>query len=72
MNIELTKEDLVNMVQGTAPNYDAMSHPLITITGSYIGGFKDEWNWHRSKLMELEDYQLMEIYNVCKDSWKKH
>lgn len=72
MNIQLSKEDLVNMVQGTTPNYGVMSHPLITITGSYTGGFKDEWNWHHSKLMELEDYQLMEIYNVCKDSWKKH
>lgn len=30
MKIELSKQDLINLVKGTEPSYELMSHPLIS------------------------------------------
>jgi hypothetical protein len=70
MKVELTREDLIALVKGTSPNYSVMEHPLIKANGTYSGGFKDEWNWNYSFDNSLTDDQLLEMYTICKSSWK--
>ncbi len=69
-NIELSKEDLISMVQGTVPNYSLFDHPLIKTIGYYTGGFVDKWTWIGPALKQLSEESLMTVYKLCKESWK--
>lgn len=71
MHMELDKADLVSLVRGTDPNYSAMDHPLVKQYGRYWGGFRDEWDWDTDRLKKCTEEQLLDIYRICKDSWKK-
>lgn len=70
MIINLEKEDLINLVKGTSPNYEVMGDPTIKPYGNYIGGFVDKWDWNKYSLINLEDETLFDMYLTCKNSWK--
>lgn len=65
------KEDLINMVKGSAPYYDVFDNELVKKTGEWLGGFHDKWVWSHSKLETLTEDELVELYYICKNSWKK-
>lgn len=67
---KLEKEDLVNLVSGIKPYYDAMNIELIAKSGTWNGS-QDTWNWNKYKLKEYTEEQLINIYKLCKESWKK-
>ena len=67
MKVELDKKDLIALVSGTSPYYDAFEIPLVKQNGYFIGGHVDKWSWN--SLKELTEEQLWELYNICKDSW---
>ena len=66
LNIELVKRDLISLVKGTDPSYDAMSIPLVKKHGKYHGGFNDEWQWDTYELEKLTEQQLYELYSLIK------
>ena len=70
MQVDLSREDLLNMVKGTSPYYNAFEHPLVKKSGSYCGGFVEKWSWNGG-LDKLTDRELLKLYKVCKESWKK-
>jgi hypothetical protein len=70
MTLELDHKDLVKLVLGTEPYYNIMEHALIKNTGHFVGGFVDEWRWNVVVLNKLSDERLVEIFKLCKQSWK--
>jgi len=71
MKIEISKEQLADMVKGTSPYYYVFDHPLVKKSGRYIGGFHDKWEWNYGFHNDLTKEELWELYNVCKNSWKE-
>jgi hypothetical protein len=71
MTIDLDKRDFISLVMGTDPSYSVMDHPLVKAGGRYYGGFSDCWQWNRGKLNEMSESDLLKIYKMCRDSWKK-
>lgn len=70
MFLELDKNDLISIVMGTNPNFSVMGHNLIIGKGRF-NGHSNTWSWYRSKLEELTEYQLWDVYQICKSSWNK-
>lgn len=68
MKVDLDKKDLVNLVRGTIPSYDAMESPLIKPHGEYTGGFADGWQWNSNLYDVCNEDELLGMYYVCKDS----
>ena len=52
MKVDLDKADLVCLVKGITPNYEAFDEPLVKRCGYYEGGFSERWEWNKSQLME--------------------
>jgi len=67
----LDNEDLISMVRGQEPHYSVFNHSLVKSCGCYVGGFHDHWSWTNSALEKLTKNELLELYRVCKESWKK-
>jgi len=65
MIVELDRNGLLSLVNGTEPGYGAFEHPLIKKCGVYMGGLGDHWEWF--DLEDLTDEELFEIYNICQD-----
>lgn len=63
ITIEVSKEDLVNLITGTSPSFDLINSFTEMGIGNYIGGHVDRWNWNRSTLENLDEHELLEIYN---------
>jgi hypothetical protein len=38
--------------------------------GSYCGGFVDKWNWNEFEVKKLSEEDLIQLYRICKQSWK--
>lgn len=68
MLIDLTKEDLVNLVNGCSPNYSVFENDEVKINGSYNGSY-DTWSWNKGSLRDLEEEELLSLYRLCVDSW---
>lgn len=66
--IELDRKDILNMVMGTSPYYKAYEHPLVKKCGQHVGGFVDSWRWDIPD--DVTTKELVELYFVCKNSWK--
>lgn len=65
---ELDTNDLINLVNGSVPNYQIMNNQLISKNG-WFSGSCGEWNWN--SLDDLTKDELIQIYQLCKNSWKK-
>lgn len=68
MKLELDKEDLISLVMGKVPNYAAM------VKCGDLGWGSDNrgWQWYESKLKELSEEELYDLYLLCKNSWEKN
>lgn len=66
MIVYLDKADLISLVNGKSPDFTVMDYPLISARGHYTDAYG--WRWH--SLEELTEEQLLEVYNMCKNSWK--
>ena len=64
MNIDLTRTDLIAMVKGLSPSYTAMK--LLKQYGTYVGGFKDDWNWNHGE-SSFDGLTEQEIFNLYKE-----
>jgi len=62
MTVELTHQDLINLVKGRSPGYEKMDEIIKRGLGTYIGGFADEWRWDNFALNKLTDEELYELY----------
>lgn len=69
--LQIDKSDLVNMVCGIEPYYSVWDNRLVSDNGGPSGPRGDEWKWNICKLDECNKEQLIEIYTLCKKSWKK-
>lgn len=69
MIMELDKDDLEALVRGRGPKYSAMDNALVKKHGQFNGSY-GTWNWNYSSLKECSEEELLEIYKICKDSWK--
>ena len=67
--IKLDKYILMALICQTSPYYSIFENSLISKCGEYIGGFKDEWIWHKNELIKLTETDLINLYNLCIDSW---
>lgn len=66
MTYELDKEDIMAMVRGVTPSYDAIAHPVIQKAGKMWGGHSETWEW--GDLSTFSEEELMWIYSLCKQS----
>jgi hypothetical protein len=72
MQLELTKNHLVDMVMGTCgPNFSIMDELRILGVGYWTGGFVDKWTWNKSILQKLSEETLYNIYKKVKESWNE-
>lgn len=65
MTVELDRADLINMLHGITPSYEAMNF-IPKDFGQYIGGFVDDWKWNRHVPDEYSDEFLFKLYKMCK------
>ena len=67
MKLELTKDDLEALVNGSYPNYSQFDNPLVKKAGhSYSDQYgKSYW----SNLSELTEEELWRLRNICVNSW---
>lgn len=64
----LDKEDLLYLVKGNSPHFDAFEHELIKDKGVYNDQYG--WAWKEHILKQLQTHELYMIHKLCKDSWK--
>ncbi len=68
MILDLNKNEIICLIKGTSISYAQMDIPKIKWCGNYRGGFHDDWQWDVSKLKELTEEQLMDLYKIIKES----
>lgn len=71
MQIELDKTDLINLVKGVYPYTTMQNHWMVLGKGKYSDVF-GMWIWNYLELKELSEYELFQLYNLCKNTWPKH
>lgn len=69
MKIELSKEDLINMVNGVSPSYDLFEDKRVKGYGDYNGSY-GTWSWRNHELRKLSLTQLFHLYELCRDCYK--
>lgn len=67
--MQLSKKDLMSLVNGQSPYYDLFDHPIVKTSGDFSASH-GIWNWHSSALEKLSEQQLWDLYVMCRDSWK--
>lgn len=71
MTIELTSDQLVDLVCGTKPfNYELTKALQDTGLGTYVGGMVDEWKWDVLALRKLDEDDLKYVYDLVKSAEK--
>lgn len=69
MKLDLIKEDLVCLAKGIEPNYSAMDNNKIKRHGSFNEPLG--WKWKYDAFKECTEDEILEIYLICKNSWKE-
>lgn len=67
MVVDLSREDIINLLRGTNPGWDVMDK-IPENLGYEIGGFVGEWKWTISVNDPQTDEELFELYLMCKNS----
>lgn len=67
MVVDLSREDIINLLRGTYPGWDVMDK-IPEDLGCEIGGSVGEWEWNISVNNPHTDEELFEIYLMCKKS----
>ena len=65
MKVELNKRDIIHLLRGVEPSYDAMGLIEDMELGSYTGGFDDSFSWEYVKSAHWDKYseeKLFELY----------
>ena len=65
MLIRLDREDLLSLVLGSKPFFNVQNQ--VRVYGNFIYG---DWKWNKHALERLTNEQLLEMYYICKNSWK--
>lgn len=68
MKVDLSRKDLINLVKGTQPNYNAMENEIVKKCGSFSGSY-GRWDWSYGFGEDLTEQQLWNMYILCRDSW---
>ncbi len=71
MILDLDKQDLITLVKGSEPNYSAMDHYLVKASGQMMGAPGEKWQWNEHVLENFSKNELLVVYQVCKESWRK-
>lgn len=69
MNVELDKKGLLYLVNGIVPHSDSENHWIVKNRGAM--NVNDIWAWDFDILQKLNEQELYDIYEFCRDSWKK-
>lgn len=69
MKVNLEREDLINLVKGTQPNYNVMNNEIVKRCGSFSGSY-GKWDWNYSFDENITDNELLGLYILCRDSFK--
>lgn len=69
MEIKVNKADLTSLVKGSVPNYSVMENPVVNKSGRYNGSH-DRWEWNYKFEEKLTEKELLDMYILCRDSWK--
>ncbi len=64
--ITATRQNIETLIKGSFVPYELMTDPLISQLGSYIGGFKDDWEWYPFFPDSITTEELLEAYNKLK------
>ena len=67
MLVELDRKHLVHLVKGCGPHYREFNNPLVKKAGHSFSDSTDNTSW--SKLHELTDEELYQLYLICRNSW---
>ena len=62
MHLMLTHRDLMNLVRGTSPSFEAMDYPLVKSHFEYCDHPQRQW-WNN--LEKLSEAELWTLYLVC-------
>lgn len=67
MNVNLDREDLINLIKGCEPAMEIWDH--LKIKGKFDYSDQDgRFTW-KSEIFEATDEELYSIYLLCKESW---
>lgn len=58
----LTRKQLIACINGSTPSYQMINAGLVSINGTYTGGFVDKWEWN--DLSSKTDAELQELYDT--------
>jgi len=69
MYLNLDKIDLISLVKGSEPSFSVMEHRDIHNKG-YFNDYRGRWEWNDSNLNGCTEEELLNVYIICKVSWK--
>ena len=69
MVVDLTAEDLVNLVKGTSPSFDLFDNEVVKRCGFYNGSY-GTWSWKIHAIESLDDKDIYALYVLCRDCYK--
>lgn len=64
MKVELDKRDIIHLLRGVEPSYDTMGLIEDMGLGSYIGGFKDIFDWKHTTSSCWDKYSEEELFEL--------
>ena len=67
MRRRANKQDILNLIYSTVPNYYVMDVDVIRNNGRYIFEPIETWIWNH-EIKDLSIDELEEIYNICMNS----
>jgi len=67
MRRKINKQDVLDLVYSTVPNYYVMDVDVIRNNGKYIFEPIETWIWN-DEIKDLSIEELEEIYNICMNS----
>lgn len=66
MIIDLTKEELIDMLKSSSPDYSLFEDQQIRSLGRYFDSTGWQWN---SKINNLSEQEIYSLYKKCKKSF---
>jgi hypothetical protein len=68
MILDLERCDLESLVKGTEPHFSVFDNYLVKKAEKYTGGRVERFSWCLC-LNDFSDSELIELYQLCKNSW---
>ena len=67
MIVELNKRDIISLLRGTTPSYNAIGLVEKMELGSYTGGFADRFDWNYQSSKCWDKYSEEDLFNLYKE-----